>query len=92
MPSAKGVARGANLHFLAAHEDLSLIGIVDSGDHVHQRGLAAAILAQYGQNLAIAHGQVDLVVGHNLAEALGEVLQLDGVRLIHPAFPHLKCR
>ena len=42
----KSVLGGGYGHGLAVNIDPSLIGIVDAGEHIHQCGLAAAVLAQ----------------------------------------------
>ena len=88
--AVKGVLGGGDGHRLAVDIDLPLVGEVDAGEHVHQRGLAAAVLPQQGQDLALVQLKVDVVVGHHAAEALGDVLHSDGVpyRLqgCHPFF------
>ena len=83
----KGVLRGADGHLFPVDEDLPLVRVVDAGDHVHQRGLAAAVFSKYGQDLAVAHGQIDPVVGDHLAEPLGDVPQFNGVCISHPNIP-----
>ena len=72
-----GVVRGADMHFLAVHADMPRVRPVDAGEHVHQRSLAGAVFAQQRQYLAIVHGQVDVLVGDDGAEGLGQPLQLD---------------
>ena len=65
--------------------DLSLIGEVDAGEHIHQRGLAAAVFAQQGQDLTLMQLQTDRFVRHDLSEALGDVSQFDCVcQASHP--------
>ena len=41
-------------HGLAVHEDLALVGVVDSTKHVHQRGFSAAVLTEQRENFALA--------------------------------------
>ena len=83
---AQGVGDG---DLLPLHEDVPLVGEVDAGDHVHQGGLAAAVLPQQGEDLPPLHIQVDVVVGHHAAEALGDPLELDctGLFQTQPPFP-----
>ena len=71
---AVGIARGADDDLLAVDEDLSLVGEIDAGEHIHQRGLAAAVFTQQGQNFTAAHAQGDILVGHDRAEGFGNVL------------------
>jgi hypothetical protein len=46
------------------------IGAVDAEQHVHQRGLAGAVLAQQADHLAAAQGQVHAPIGLDRAERL----------------------
>ena len=81
----KRVLRGADLHFLPIHEDLAFVRIVDAGEHVHKRGLAAAVFTQQGQDLTLMQLQTDRFVCHDLSEALGDVSQFDCVcQASHP--------
>ena len=88
--AVEGVLGGGDGHRLVVDIDLPLVGEVDAGEHVHEGGLAAAVLPQQGQDLALMQLKVDVVVGHHAAEALGDVLHSDGVpyRLqgCHPFF------
>ena len=79
----KGVLRGADDHFLPALKDLALIREVDAGDHVHQGGLAAAVLTENGQDLTLVHIQVNIVVGHNAAKPLGNAAHAESNLLFH---------
>ena len=55
---------------LPSMQDLALVGLDEPVEDVHQRGLARAVLAEQGVDLARADGQIDVVVGHEAAEAL----------------------
>ena len=50
---ADGIVRLCDLDLLAVHENLAAIGMVETVDDVHQRGLARAVFAQQGVNLAL---------------------------------------
>ena len=63
------------------HQNLSLVRIVDAGNHIHEGGLAAAVFSQQGENLAAVQGQADVVVGDDSAEPLGDVPELNGRKL-----------
>ena len=73
----EGVLRRADHHVPAVDGDRALVGEVNAGEHIHQRGLAAAVLAEQRQDLAAIDVKPDLVVGHDPAEALGDVAHLD---------------
>ena len=66
---------------LVVEQDLALVGPVEAVEHVHQRGLAGAVLTEQAVDLARLDGQGDPVVGDQGPEALGDVtqLQLHGV-------------
>ena len=73
------IARGADGHRFITDIDLALIGEIDAGDHIHQGRFAAAVFAQQGQYLAAAHAQRDILVGHDSAKGLGNVLQAHSI-------------
>ena len=75
----ESILGGSNGHRLIMDVDLSLVREVDAGEHVHQRCFTTAVFAQQRQNLAFVQLHVDAVVGHNTAEALGNVLHFNGV-------------
>ena len=82
-PQALGLLGGVDGHGLALHEDLASVGLVNAGEHIHQRSLARAVLAQQRQDLAPAQGQVYILVGHHASEGLGNPPHFNGVFLRH---------
>ena len=86
----EGVLGGADGYRLAVHLNLAAVGEIDAGEHIHQRGLAAAVLPQQGQDLAPFHIQADGVVGHHLTEGFGDVFQSYGRSFFQ--IPHLNRR
>ena len=83
------VLRAADRDRLSADQDLAVVGEVDACEHIHQRGLAAAVFAEQGQNLAVIDRQVDPVVGDNRAKTLGDVSQFNRANSFqgcHPFF------
>ena len=84
-PMGKCIARRADGNPLAVHVDPSAVRIVNSGDHVHERRLAAAVLTENGEDLASLHAEAHVVVGDHLAERLGDADELDrrSVGLVH---------
>ena len=77
-----GIARGADDDLLAVDEDLSLVGEVNAREHVHERGLAAAVFAEQRKDLAPVNIQPDAVIGDDCAEALGDVAHFDRCDLL----------
>jgi hypothetical protein len=54
----------------------TMIGLVDSGQQLDDRGLAGAVLAQQRQNLSLLRGEGDVVNRERVAKAFTEVPQL----------------
>ena len=77
---AHGVAGSCERLRGAVEQDLALVGLVQAVEHVHERGLARAVLAQQAVDLACLDREVDVVVGRERAEALGDAAQLEGHR------------
>ena len=90
-PVVEGVLGGTDSHRPALHQDLPLVGKVDAREHVHQGGLSAAVLSQQGKYLTAVQGQVDVVVGHHLAEALGDVPEFDCMDSFQGCHPSFSC-
>ena len=75
-----GVDRGlrrAELDRLARDHDLALVRVVEPVEDVHQGRLAGTVLAEQRVHLALAQVEVDVVVGHDAREALGDVAHLE---------------
>ena len=71
------VFRGPYDDLFSVHEDLALIGKVDTGKHVHQRCLAAPVLAEQREDLTLMHGQGDVFVRGYFAERLAYSFQFN---------------
>ena len=52
MPCGAGVGGRPELDGLAVDEHLALLRVVDAVEHLHQRALAGAVLAEQGVHLA----------------------------------------
>ena len=63
--------------------DLALVGPVEPVEDVHQRRLAGAVLAEQRVHLARLEVEVDVVVGDDAGEALGDAAQLEDGGLGH---------
>ena len=72
-----GVARAAELHRLAAEQDLARVGLVEPEHRVHQRALAGAVLAEQAEHLALVEREVDVFVGDDAGERLGDAPYLE---------------
>ena len=64
-------------HVLAVDQDPAGGRRLEAGEHPQQRGLAAARRAQQGEELALVDVEADIVDGVDVAELLGDVLDLD---------------
>ena len=88
MPQAKA-SLGEAMVVGSPFQDLPFVREVDAGQHIHQRGLAAAVLPQQGEDFAPPDLQGDIVVGNHLAEPLCDVPQFNGSGMFqtdHPFF------
>ncbi len=75
-PGVDRVLGGAGCLRLAVDQDLALIRLQQPVEDVHQRGLARPVLAEQAADLAWVNPEVDVVVGHEAAEALRDAAQL----------------
>ena len=85
--AVKGIFGGGDGDALAVYQNFTLVGEIDAGQHVHEGGFAAAVFAQQRQDLTALDVQRDMVVCHDLAEALGDVFHLDGIGLFQANLP-----
>jgi len=79
----EGVLGRTDGYRLVVDVDLALVRVVDAGEHVHKRGLAAAVFTQQRQNLALVNVQPALVVCRHRSEALGDVSHFYGCLRVH---------
>src|SRR5690606_8923609 len=57
-------------------EDLALVGFVETVEHIHERGLARPVLSEEAVDLPCLDDEIDVIVGDECAEALGDPSQL----------------
>ena len=89
----EGILGRCDGHRLVVDVDLPLVGEIDAGEHVHQRGLAAAVFAQQGQDLALVQVKIHILIGDDLAaEPLGDVLHFDRAFLFQGCHPFFRRR
>ena len=73
-----GLQRRAHRHLAPAHEDATLVGLVHAGEHLHQGGLAGAVLAQERMHLAGADLEAHPVERAHAGESLDDALEAKG--------------
>ena len=71
------VVRLAEATRLAVDDDLAGVGMHGAREHLDQRRLAGAVVADDGHDLARADREVDAVDGHDRAVALGQPAGLE---------------
>ena len=74
MPAAIASMGDANAR-IAVDDDLTGIGLIDAGEHVHERRLARTVLAEKGVDLAGPHLEVDVLVGDHAGKVLRDPAQ-----------------
>ena len=74
----KGILRRTDIDKLIIDIYLALIGTVNAREHIHERGLAAAVFAEQRQHLATVDIQPYLVVCKNGTKALGYITHFYG--------------
>ena len=80
---AHRVAGAAEVLDVIVEEDDALVGGVEPVEHVHQRRLARAVLAEQAVDLARLDDEIDVVVGDEAAEPLGDSAEFE----LHGADP-----
>ena len=68
---------GTSRDVLAVEQDPPVGGLLEAGDHPQRRGLAAARRPEHREELARADGEVGVVDGDEVAEALRHVVEAD---------------
>ena len=76
-------------HGLPLEAETALVGRMDAGDHLDQRRLAGAVVADEGDDLAGTNLEVDVLQRLDRAEALADALQREqrAVRGLHVSAP-----
>ncbi len=76
-----GVGRRGEGDLFAVDRDGALVRLLHAVEDLHQRRLAGTVLSDEGVDGALADGEVDVVVGHDARETLGDPGEFDGGRL-----------
>ncbi|GAA2484379.1 hypothetical protein GCM10023100_29980 [Actinocorallia cavernae] len=63
---------------LAVDGDGALVRLLHAVEDLHQGGLAGAVLTAQGMDGALGDGDVDVAVGDDAGETLGDAAQFDG--------------
>jgi hypothetical protein len=69
-------------HHPVAETDLAGVGLIEAGEEAEEGGLAAAGGPEQGEQLAIGDGQLGAVDRGDLAEALGNLRDVDVDRIL----------
>ena len=77
MPAAMASPGPSSVERVAVDEDLALVGPVEAVEDVHQRRLAGAVLAEQPVDLTGFDHEVDVVVGDDAGEPLGDATELE---------------
>ncbi len=72
-----GVGRAVETDWMALHEDLARARRVESGEALHERRLARAVVANDSEDLTALEGQADVAERHDLPEPLRDAAGLD---------------
>ncbi|GGN90878.1 hypothetical protein GCM10011579_087200 [Streptomyces albiflavescens] len=73
-----GVGGGVEGDPLAVHRDGALVRLLHAVKDLHQGGLAGTVLTAEGVDGSRADGDVDVAVGDDAGETLGDAAQFDG--------------
>ena len=76
-PVFKRILRGCDDDLLPVIVDLPGIRKINTGKHIHQRRLAAAVFSQDRQDLTAVDVQSRVFIGHDRTERLGDVSHFD---------------
>ena len=76
-PDRRRLRRGFEMHLAALPQHLPGIALDDSGDDLHQRGLARAIFAQQQMHFAGLNGEVAVAEGRDAAVSFLDVIEFE---------------
>ena len=76
-PALDRLLRRVNPDGLSVDQDLTLVGVVETVEDVHQRGLPRAVLAQQRVHLTCPEVEADVVVREDSREPLRDPAQLE---------------
>ena len=77
IPSSRALVRRVDPHRFAVEPDLAAVGLLDAGEHLDQRRLAGAVVAEQREHLALAQRQRDVAQRGRRAVLLAQVLDLE---------------
>ena len=75
-PLILGVAGALEVDWLTAVADAARIGLIDTGQHLHQGGFAGTIFTEQGHHLARIDPQTRFIEGAHTGEGLDDPGQL----------------
>ncbi|MPM25276.1 hypothetical protein SDC9_71766 [bioreactor metagenome] len=77
-PQIKGILGVTYRYLFPVNENLSAVGEIDTGDHIHEGRLSASVFAQKRQNLSAVNLKAYLIIGNHIAECFCDVFQFNG--------------
>ena len=75
----KRVFRGTDFNTFSVDKNLTLIGIVNTRKHVHQCRFPAAVFSEQRQDFTFSQSEIDIMIGNDLSEPLGDISKFNGV-------------
>ena len=87
-----GVARIADVRLFAGDKNLAGVALVGAREHLDQRRLSGAVVAEQADHLAWKEIEACMVDGPDAAEGDGDVAHLDQRCLGHGFLPHFTRR
>ena len=75
---------------LVADMDLSFVGLIESGENLHERGLACAVFSEKAVNFPLENLEVDPLICRHIWEVLNNPLHQDGGSPVIRSDGHLR--
>ena len=66
-----------DVHLFTPHADLTLFRLIESEQHVHQRGLTGSIFTKKRMNFTLFELESNIVVSYDAWELLADIQHLD---------------
>ena len=77
------VVRVIDCDLLSVLPDFSLLGLIETKENTHERGLARSVLAKQCVDLAMPELQCDIIIGDDAREPLCNMDHFDRIRISH---------
>ena len=77
MPGVAGLDRRAEVHGLAVHQHLPCVGLHGAGEHLDQRRLAGAVVADHAEDLVRPQVEIGVIERDDAAVALDQAARFE---------------